>query len=98
MARIAEAHRKYVGDSGLTSGDCIECGEPWPCPTNVWATTDRDPMATWDPADDEPPPAAPVTVPCSRAVLKRPHLSHSWQPQLGMQAVLCAGTPAEETR
>jgi hypothetical protein len=25
----------------------------------VWATTDRDPLATWDPADDEPEPEQP---------------------------------------
>jgi len=53
LARIAEAHSKHVGDGGLTSGDCNECGYPHPCPTYTWATTDRDPLATWDPADDE---------------------------------------------
>lgn len=54
LARIAEAHAKYVAFGGLTSGECRECGESWPCPTYAWATTDRDPLATWDPADDEP--------------------------------------------
>jgi hypothetical protein len=54
LARIAEAHRKHVGDGGLTDGHCCACGYPHPCPTYVWATTDRDPLATWDPADDEP--------------------------------------------
>lgn len=53
LARIAEAHSKDVGPGGLTSGDCTECGHAWPCPTYTWATTDRDPLATWDPADDE---------------------------------------------
>jgi hypothetical protein len=85
---------KHVAEGGMTSGDCVECGEPWPCPTYAWATEDRDPLATWDPADDEPAPPEPTTVPCSRAVLKQPHLAHSWQPQPGMQAVLCNGVPA----
>lgn len=56
LARIAEAHSKHVGSRGLTSGLCTECGQPWGdngCPTYVWATVDRDPLATWDPADDE---------------------------------------------
>lgn len=53
LARIAEAHSKHEGAGGLTSGDCNECGYRWPCPTYTWATTDRDPLATWDPADDE---------------------------------------------
>ena len=53
LARIAEAHTKDSGPGGLTSGACTECGRTWPCPTSVWAATDRDPLATWDPADDE---------------------------------------------
>lgn len=56
LARIAEAHRKTIGEHGLTDGLCAECGQPWGengCPTYVWATTDRDPLATWDPADDD---------------------------------------------
>ncbi|MFD9072849.1 hypothetical protein [Streptomyces lasiicapitis] len=53
LARIAEAHSKHEGGGGLTSGECDECGYLWPCPTYTWATTDRDPLATWDPADDE---------------------------------------------
>ncbi|MFE0647455.1 hypothetical protein ACFVZH_02540 [Streptomyces sp. NPDC059534] len=53
LARIAEAHSKDSGPGGLTSGDCTECSHRWPCPTNAWATTTRDPLATWDPADDE---------------------------------------------
>ncbi|MEH0586191.1 hypothetical protein QA942_19725 [Streptomyces sp. B21-106] len=57
LARIAEAHSKHVGEGGLTDGSCAECGELDPCPTRIWATTDRDPLATWDPADDEPTPA-----------------------------------------
>lgn len=99
LARIAGAHRKHVTEGGMTSGDCVECGETWPCPTFTWATEDRGPDATWDPADDEPAPPEPATVPCSWAVLKRPHLSHSWVPQPGMQAVLCAGitSPPEVT-
>ncbi|MEU8968110.1 hypothetical protein AB0D11_02345 [Streptomyces monashensis] len=56
LARIAEAHSKDIVDGGLTSGLCIECGLPHPCPTWIWATTDRDPLATWDPADDEDQP------------------------------------------
>lgn len=56
LTRIAEAHSKDASGGGLTSGDCSECGQPWGdsgCPTYVWATTDRDLLATWDPADDE---------------------------------------------
>ncbi|MFE7972977.1 hypothetical protein [Streptomyces shenzhenensis] len=53
LARIAEAHSKNVMDGGLTDGDCTECGHPHPCPTYVWATTDRDVLATWDPADGD---------------------------------------------
>lgn len=52
LARIAQAHSKNQAGGGLTSGDCTECGHPHPCPTWTWATTDRDPLATWDPADD----------------------------------------------
>lgn len=54
LSRIAAAHHKEVLDGGLTSGECAECGHGWPCPTYVWATTDRWMNATWDPADDEP--------------------------------------------
>lgn len=53
LARIAEAHRKNQTNSGMTDGYCDECAHPWPCPTNVWATTDRDLTATWNPADDD---------------------------------------------
>lgn len=53
LTRIAEAHHKYVGPNGMTSGDCAECGqEKWPCPTYIWATTERDLLACWDPFDD----------------------------------------------
>jgi hypothetical protein len=53
LARIAEAHSKNQTSGGMTDGYCDECAHAWPCPTNVWATTDRDTLATWDPADDE---------------------------------------------
>lgn len=53
LARIAGAHAKDIGEAGLTSGCCSECGYSWPCPTYVWATEDRDPNACWDPADDD---------------------------------------------
>jgi hypothetical protein len=56
LARIAETHSKHVGGGGLTNGLCTECGHPHPCPTRIWASTDRDPLATWDPADDEATP------------------------------------------
>ncbi|MFI0265607.1 hypothetical protein [Streptomyces luteogriseus] len=59
LARIAEAHSKDVSTAGMTSGRCIECGERDPCPTHVWATTERHPVFnTWDPADDEEVDAA----------------------------------------
>ncbi|MEV7034573.1 hypothetical protein AB0N99_30630 [Streptomyces sp. NPDC093272] len=69
LARIAEAHSKEVGVGGATSSLCNECGENWGqngCPTYVWATTDRDPLATWDPADDEP-----ALAPCSAGLLPK---------------------------
>lgn len=53
LARIAEAHAKDQTEGGMTSGNCNECNWPHPCPTYVWATTNRDALATWDPADDE---------------------------------------------
>lgn len=66
LARIAEAHGERLGDGGFTFGDCLECGHVWPCPTRIWATTDRDPLATWDPADDEP-----EMEPCSAGLLPK---------------------------
>jgi hypothetical protein len=51
LGRIAQAHSKHVSAGGVTDGLCNECELPHPCPTYVWATTDRDPLATWDPAD-----------------------------------------------
>lgn len=60
LARIAEAHVQESGPGGTVGGSCVECGQRWGengCPTRVWATTDRDPLATWDPADDDPTPA-----------------------------------------
>jgi hypothetical protein len=53
LARIADAHSKHTAGGGLTDGDCNECGYPHPCPTYTWSTTGRDPLATWDPTDDE---------------------------------------------
>jgi len=58
LACIAQAHTQDTASGGLTSGSCVECGHRFPCPTSVWATTDRDPLATWDPADDEPEEAS----------------------------------------
>lgn len=57
LARIAQAHTQEQGPGGTVGGFCAECGQRWGqngCPTRVWATADRDPLATWDPADDEP--------------------------------------------
>lgn len=53
LARIAEGHSKNLTAGGMTSGDCNECGWSWPCPTYVWATTERDYLSVWNPADDE---------------------------------------------
>lgn len=53
LARIAEGHSKNLTAGGMTSGDCDECGWSWPCPTYVWATTDREYSSVWNPADDE---------------------------------------------
>lgn len=54
LARIAEAHQQGEYAAGVTSGYCTDCDQVWPCPTYVWATTNRSPLATWDPADDAP--------------------------------------------
>ncbi len=59
LSRIAQAHVKDVDSEGGTHGVCVECYQTWNeeaggCPTRVWATKDRDPLATWDPIDDEP--------------------------------------------
>jgi hypothetical protein len=61
LARIAEAHSKDQAGHGMTSGNCNECNWSHPCPTYVWATTVRDLLATWDPADDEDGEAEGVT-------------------------------------
>jgi hypothetical protein len=53
LARIAEAHHKHIDGHGGTDGMCHECGWHWPCPTWTWATEDRDPLACWNPRDDE---------------------------------------------
>jgi hypothetical protein len=53
LSTIADAHRKEILGGGLTSGECVECGHSHPCPTFVWATTERDLNACWDPRDDE---------------------------------------------
>jgi hypothetical protein len=86
LARIAEAHSKDASGGGLTSGLCAECGQPWGkdgCPTRVWASTDRDPLATWDPADDEPqlePCSACLLpkgdAPVERCIVEGPHDTH----------------------
>ena len=57
LARIAEAHVAEQLPGGLVSGLCVECEQRYPCPTRVWATTDRDVLATWDPEDDEEQPS-----------------------------------------
>lgn len=82
LARIAGAHHKHVDAHGGTTGECVECGETWPCPTWTWAATDRNPDATWDPADDEPPPACPAGLlplgdgPVDRCIVEGPHKQH----------------------
>lgn len=53
LARIAEGHPKNLTVGGMTSGDCDECEHAWPCPTYVWATTDREYSSVWNPSDDE---------------------------------------------
>ncbi len=58
LSRIAQAHKKDVDSAGGTHGLCVECYRPWNekaggCPTRVWATTDHDPLGTWDPSEDD---------------------------------------------
>jgi hypothetical protein len=53
LSRIAEAHVPTKHEGGFSDSDCGECGYTHPCPTRVWATTARWPLATWDPTDDE---------------------------------------------
>lgn len=84
LARIAEAHSADTASGGMTSGYCVECDHPWPCPTYTWAATDRDPLATWDPADDEEPEMAPCSAgllpkgdaPAERCMVEGPHDMH----------------------
>lgn len=54
LGRIADAHHKDDSGGGTTSGMCQECGWAYPCPTSVWAATERETDAPWDPRDDEP--------------------------------------------
>jgi len=54
LAAIARAHTQEIGQGGRTSGECVECGCPYPCPTFLWATGERQADDCWDPADDEP--------------------------------------------
>ncbi|MFE9127054.1 hypothetical protein ACFYOF_16815 [Streptomyces sp. NPDC007148] len=81
LARIAEAHIQGTL-SGMTSGQCIECEQAWPCPTSVWATTERDPYATWDPADNEPGAPCPAALlpkgdaPTEPCIVEGPHDLH----------------------
>jgi len=53
MADEEQQPETQAGPGGTTDGLCAECELPHPCPTFTWATTDRDPLATWDPADDD---------------------------------------------
>lgn len=56
LSRIHAQHTKSVGVGGATDGLCVECGEPDPCPTNVWSGVEgkkRSILDTWDPSDDE---------------------------------------------
>lgn len=53
LGRIAAAHVPETLPGGLVTGLCVECEQRYPCPTYTWATTERDPLATWDPADDD---------------------------------------------
>jgi len=53
LARIAEAHQPHIDEHGGNSGYCAECQMAAPCPTSVWATAGRDPLACWDPDDEE---------------------------------------------
>lgn len=53
LSRIADAHVREVLDGGLFDDVCVECGQWWPCPTYVWATTERGVCDPWNPADDE---------------------------------------------
>lgn len=53
LERIAAAHSKEILAGGLTSGLCVECGHRWPCPSWTWASTDRDPLSTWECPDGQ---------------------------------------------
>lgn len=48
LARIAEAHHKNVDSHSGTFGECDECSWTWPCPTYIWATTDKKYMDSWE--------------------------------------------------
>ena len=53
LSRIADAHVRAILDGGLFDDFCMECQLPWPCPTYVWATTERNVCAPWNPLDDD---------------------------------------------
>lgn len=59
LDRIADAHNQVAGDVGY----CNECGLAHPCPTRIWATTERDPLSTWDPAERPGIPADDTSTP-----------------------------------
>lgn len=47
LIRIGLAHRK-----AKLSNECVECSYTHPCPTYVWATTERELSASWVPASN----------------------------------------------
>jgi hypothetical protein len=53
LSRIADAHTRGILAGGLFDDVCFECDHTWPCPTYVWATTERNVCAPWNPLDDD---------------------------------------------
>lgn len=59
LDRIARWHSQGTGPAGMVSGECSECGSPWPCDTRRlidYGTLDVDDSAT-SPAEPTEHPA-----------------------------------------
>lgn len=54
LSAIAQTHVQGSPGGGTVDGFCMECDRPWPCPTNLWATGQRQATDCWHPDDDEP--------------------------------------------
>lgn len=53
----AEQRLAHITDMHTRASDnpdsCVECGCPWPCPTRIWASADRDAQYDCGPDGEE---------------------------------------------